>query len=79
MVKTQVISFHLLTWNYLDWCSEVELHCHVTDDSPGGVELYKVQTLLTLVLIFLQTNLQVMKEMRNITHILHLQTFRLQT
>ena len=38
----------------LDWCSEVELHCHVADDGPGGVELHKVETLLALVLIFLQ-------------------------
>ena len=69
----------VLSSQYLDWSSEIELHGHVTDHSPGCVKLYKVQTLLTLVLIFLQTNLQVMKEMRNITHILHLQTFRLQT
>ena len=65
----------------LDWCPEIELHCHVTDDCPGGVQLDKVETSLALVLIFLQTNLHKVKvkERRNISHILHLQTFRLKT
>ena len=63
----------------LDWSSEIELDCHVADHRPGSVQLYEVQTLLALVLIFLQRKLELVKERSNFSHILHLQTFRLKT
>ena len=43
------------------------------------MQLDKVETLLALVLIFLHRNLELLTERRNISHILHLQTFRLET